>query len=144
MKLQDIFDLWKVDVEINRSELGEEALKLPKLHHKYFSIFTEEKLKLRAYEAELKKLRLDKYEFFTQGPSDETEALGWKLPPIGRVIKADANTYIDVDEEVVKQTLRIGIQQEKIALLDSIIRSLNTRGFLIKNAIDWERFKVGG
>jgi hypothetical protein len=143
MKLQDIFDLWKVDVEINRNDLGEEALKLPKLHHKYFSIFTEEKLKLRSYEAELKKLRLDKYEFFTQGPSDETEALGWKLPPIGRIIKADANTYIDVDEEVVKQTLRIGIQQEKIALLDSIIRSLNTRGFLIKNAIDWARFTAG-
>jgi hypothetical protein len=40
-------------------------------------------------------------------------------------------------------SLRIGIQQEKIELLESIIKSLTGRGFNIKAALEWEKFKVG-
>lgn len=143
MKLDDIFTLWNVDANIDRTELGDEALKIPKLHAKYYAIFTEERLRLRKYETDLKRLRLDKYEFYTQGPTQETHDLGWKLPAIGKVIKSDAYTYVDADSDIIDLTLKIGIQQEKIELLDSIIRTLTNRGYLLKTAVDWEKFKVG-
>lgn len=143
MKLDDIFMLWNVDSNINRSELGDEALLIPKLHAKYYTIYVEERLRLRKYEAEFKTLKLSKFEFYTQGPTTETRDLGWKLPAVGKVIKSDANTYVDADPDIIDHTLKIGIQQEKIELLDSIIRSLTNRGYLLKTALDWERFKTG-
>ena len=143
MKLDDIRNMWSLDVKIDNTELATEALRIPSLHSKYFNIFTEERLRLRKYETEMKKLRLEKYEFFTQGPTKETQERGWQLPPIGKVIKSEVNNYIDADDDIINLTLKIGIQQEKIDMLDSIIKSLTARGFLIKNAIDFEKFRVG-
>jgi hypothetical protein len=35
------------------------------------------------------------------------------------------------------------MQKEKVDFVESIIKSLTTRGYQIKSAIDWEKFKVG-
>ena len=35
------------------------------------------------------------------------------------------------------------LNREKIDFLESVIKTINIRGFHIKNAIDWEKFKVG-
>lgn len=143
MKIEDIFALWEQDSHLDRSELGNEALNIPKLHHKYFKIFTNERLVLRKYEAEFKQLKLAKHEFFTMGPTNETHEKGWKLPPQGKIIRSDVNNYIEADQEVIDKSLRIGIQQEKIELLESIIKSLTGRGFNIKAAIEWAKFQTG-
>jgi hypothetical protein len=143
MKIDDIFALWEQDSRLDRSELGNEALNIPKLHHKYFKIFTNERLVLRKYEAEFKQLKLAKHEFFTMGPTEDTHAKGWRLPPQGKIIRSDVNNYIEADQEVIDMSLSIGIKQEKIELLESIIKSLTGRGFNIKAAIEWEKFKVG-
>lgn len=143
MKIEDIHNMWALDARIDGTELSTEALRIPSLHSKYFSIFTQERLRLRKYDTDMKKLKLAKHEFFTQGPTQETMEMGWKLPPVGKVIKSEVGNYIDADDDVINLTLKIGIQQEKIELLESVIRSLNNRGYLIKNAIDFEKFKMG-
>lgn len=143
MKLEDIFAFWEQDSNISRDELDRESLNTSKLHHKYHKIFTHERLILRKYELELKQLRLEKFEFYTQGPTKETMDKGWKLPPIGKILKADAGTYVDADSDVVALTLKVGMQHEKIELLESIIKSIMNRGFQIKNAIEWIRFQSG-
>jgi hypothetical protein len=143
MKLEDIYSEWEKDATIDRTELSDEVLRIPKLHHKYFKMFTNERLILRKYEAEFKQLKLAKHEFFTMGPTEETHAKGWRLPPQGKIIRSDVNNYIDADTEVINLTLKIGIQQEKLDLLESVIKSLTNRGFNIKAAIDFEKFKVG-
>jgi hypothetical protein len=143
MKLEDILKEWEQDSVIKREILDEEALRIPVLHKKYHTIYTHERLILRKLEVELKVLKLDKYEFFTQGPNSETEKKGWVLPPIGKIIKSDVQQYIDCDKQVVELTLRVGTQHEKIELLDSIIKSLRDRGFQIRSAIDWIKFTSG-
>lgn len=143
MKLEQIFEEWEKDVAINRAELGDEALKIPKLHHKYYKIFANERLVLKKYDAELKQLRLEKQEFFILGPTEESHAKGWRLPPVGKVLRSDVNTYIDADQDIINLTLKIGMQHEKIDFLESIIKTLHNRNFNIRAAIDWEKFKVG-
>lgn len=143
MKIEEILDLWKEDSTIDRTELGDESLKIPKLHHKYYQIFIQEKLILRSYDSDMKKLKLDKYEFFTQGHTEETRDKGWELPARGMILKADIPMYMEADKELIKLSLKIGLQQEKIELLESIIKSLNNRGYNIKSAIDWQKFTMG-
>lgn len=144
MNIDDILNLWQEDVKIDRTELGDEALNIPKLHHKYYEIFVKERLILRKYEAEFKQLKLDKYEFLTQGPNEETKDKGWRLPAKGMILKGDIPMYLEADQDIINLSLKIGLQQEKIELLDSIIKSIMNRNFVIKNAIDWNRFTMGG
>lgn len=144
MKIEEIFAQWKQDSTIDKTELGDEALKIPKLHHKYYQMYISERLLLRSLEAEMKRLKLDKFEFLTQGPNEDTKDKGWKLPPRGMVLKSDIQMYLEADDDVVKLSLRIGMQQEKLELLESIIKSLNNRGYNIKAAIDWQKFTMGG
>jgi hypothetical protein len=143
MTIDEILENWQIDAKIDNTELGQEALNIPKLHHKYYQIYVKEKLILRKQESEMKQLKLDKYEFFTQGPNEETKNKGWKLPPKGMILKTDMPMYMDADEEIVNLSLKIGYQQEKIELLDSIIKTIINRNFLIRNAIDWQKFTMG-
>ena len=142
MKLEEIFEAWKLDCVVDKTELGEEALKIPKLHHKYFQVYSSEKLLLKKYESDLKKLKLEKHEFYTQGPNEETPT-HWKLPPKGMILKADIPMYIDADEDIIRMNLKIGLQMEKIELLESIIKTIMNRGYLIKTAVDWTKFTMG-
>jgi hypothetical protein len=143
MQLDEIYDEWAKDSEIDKTELGEEAIKIPKLHNKYFQIFSKERLLLRKYETDMKKLKLDKFEFYTQGPSKETKDRNWELPAKGIILKQEMPMYLEADKDIVDLSLKIGYQQEKVELLDSIIRSLTNRGFQIKSAIDWYKFTMG-
>jgi len=143
MKLEEIFNQWKEDSVIDKTELGDEALNIPKLHHKYYQILVSERLLLKSHESDMKKLKLDKYEFFTQGPNEETQEKGWQLPAKGLILKADIPMYMDADEDIIKLSLKIGVQQEKIELLESIIKTLINRGYNIKTALDWQRFING-
>jgi hypothetical protein len=143
MKLDSIYALWAEDSKIDRMDLGEESLKISSLHQKYSEIYTNEKIALRKYESDLKVLKLEKHEFYTQGPTNETQEKGWELPAIGKIIRSDVQQYIDADKDVIQLTLKIGVQYEKVSLLESIIKNLFNRGFQIKNAIDYMKFQAG-
>jgi hypothetical protein len=144
MKFEDILSSWEQDSVIDRTELADESLKIPKLHHKYYSIYVAEKAMLRRLESDLKKLKLEKYEFYTQGPTEETKEKGWRMPARGMILKADIPMYMEGDQDVIDLSLRIGVQQEKVELLESIIKSFQTRGYIIKSAIDFLKFSMGG
>jgi hypothetical protein len=144
MKIEEIFDEWKTDSSIDRTELGDESLNVPKLHNKYYRMYVDEKLVLKKLESTAKSLKLEKYEFYTQGPSKEQMDRGWTLPGRGLILKPDIPMYMDADRDIIELNLKIGYQQEKVELLESIIKSLRDRGFLIKAAIDWAKFTMGG
>jgi hypothetical protein len=143
MKLDEILDMWSTDCDVDRTELGEEALKIPKLHSKYLRCFSEERLLLRRLEAERKELYLLKSDYFRGVLSEEDlKSNGWE-PFRLSVLKSDLPTYIEADHDIIKLNLRIAMQQEKTDTLESIIKSISNRGYLIKSAIDYEKFKVG-
>jgi hypothetical protein len=143
MKFEEVFEEWKKDSEIDQTDLGAESLKIPKLHHKYYMILVAEKASLRKLEYQYKQLKLAKYEFYSQGHTEETKKLGWQLPPRGIILKADIPLYLESDQDVIDLSLKIGMQQEKVDFLESIIKSFQTRGYLIKNSIDFMKFTMG-
>lgn len=142
MQLDAILDLWQKDSEIGL-ELSNESLNIPKLHHKYYRIFVDERLQLLKLQSELKKLERAKNDYYA-GTMDieELNERGWK-PWSLKVLKSDIPNYIETDNDIIDLNLRVGYQKEKIDLLDSIIKNLSNRGFQIKNAIDFMRFQSG-
>jgi hypothetical protein len=144
MRIDEIQALWEADANIDRMELGNEAIKIPKLHSKYYKIYIDERLALRKAQADYKVLLKDKQVYYMGGMDKaELDERGWEQNPI-RVLKADLPTYIDADPDIIKQALKIGYQQEKVDFLESVIKTLRERGFNIKSAIEWARFQVGG
>ena len=143
MKLDDILNMWAEDCQIDRTELGEESLKLPKLHSKYLRHFTEERLALKKLEEERKELVKTKHDYYRGVlPEEDLRANGWE-PFQLNVLKSDIPMHLEADQDIIKINLRIAMQQEKTDTLESIIRAINNRGYLIKNAIEYEKFKVG-
>jgi hypothetical protein len=61
-----------------------------------------------------------------------------------KILKQDLAVYTDADQDLQRIQAKIDIQKQKISFLESAIKTISNRGYLIKNAIDWERFKVGG
>ena len=89
MKLEEIYELWEKDSEINPSFISEEAIKIPKLHNKYYKIFSNERLSLRKLETDYKQLYLLKYDYFMGTLDRETlEEKGWKPNP-RNILKSD-------------------------------------------------------
>ena len=143
MSIDELFELWKKDSEIDRSELGEASAVIPQLHYKYYKIFAQERLKLRKLQAEYKVLYKDMWEYFQGNMSEEDlKGRGWEPNPL-RILKSDLGVYIDSDKDIITHNMKIAYQKEKIDFLESVIKTINIRGFHIKNAIDWEKFKVG-
>jgi hypothetical protein len=59
------------------------------------------------------------------------------------VLKGDIPMYLDADDDIINITLKVGLQQEKIELLESIIKLVMNRNYIIRNAIDWQKFTMG-
>lgn len=143
MKFEDIMNMWAEDSRIDQSELGNESLRIPLLHHKYYKAYVEEGMLLKKLELEHKSLYKLKFEYY-MGILDE-ESLkenNWQ-PNALKILKQDLSVYTDSDTDLQKIMIKIDIQKQKLSFLESAIKTITTRGFLIKNAIDWERFKSG-
>ena len=143
MKLDEIQTMWVSDSQIDRTELGEESLKIPQLHSKYYNLFSAERMALRKMEQEYKELYRIKFEYYNGTISEEDlKENGWE-PFQLRILKSDTNVYLQSDKDLGRAELRIELQREKVEFLESIIKNLPARGYQINAAISWEKFKVG-
>ena len=145
MKLEEIQESWSSDSQIDDTELDNESLNIPELHHKYFRIFSDEKLKLVRMYSKQKELRRLKWLYYTGKLDQETlENLEWHVFDLDiKKNRSDLEMFIESDKDILELSEKISYQKEKIEYLESIIKSLNTRGFQIKNAIEWKRFTMG-
>lgn len=143
MKLEDIHTEWGKDSKIDPLNLSSESLNTPKLHGKYLKIMSEERLKLKKLRAAKGELVFAKTEYFT-GKMDKAEldARGWE-PFAVRLLKQDLPIYLEADKDIITVNLQIGMQEEKVEVLESILKTIANRGYQIKNYIDWKKFENG-
>lgn len=146
MTLEEIQKLWTSDCVIDDTQLDIESTKLPAIHNKYLKIYSDEKLRLVRMDSKKKELQKLKWLYYT-GKIDKTslDDMGWE--PFELDIKSrnkeDLNRFLESDRDLIEIQEKIEYQKEKINYLETIIKSLTNRGFLIKNAIDWKKFTMG-
>ena len=143
MTLDELNNEWSKDSQIDRTELGDEAIRIPQLHSKYFKLYSQERLTLRKSLEAAKSLLRDLTFYYLGSLDRETMSdYGWEQND-HIILKSDVSMHIDAHPEWIKSNLNIAYKQEKVDFLESIIKSLNGRGFNINAAIQWEKFKVG-
>jgi hypothetical protein len=143
MTLDDIRKEIERDVRLDDAALDIEALKIPQLHSKYLNFLTDEKLTLSKCEFDMKALLRAKWEYYTGKMSqEELTARGWE-PFALKILRNDLDLYLDSDADLIKLKQKSDFQKEKIALLEEVVKELNTRHWKIRNAIEWRRFTNG-
>lgn len=143
MKIEKLYEEWAKDGEIDIANISMNSADIPKLHNKYFRWYTEEGLKLKKLKADYKVLVKLKTDYYNGNLDvEELKEYGWEPQPL-RILRQDIPTYIESDKDIIEHSLRIGLQEATVEYLESIIRQINNRNFILKNIIDWEKFRTG-
>ncbi len=143
MNIEQIVKEWDKDCKIDITELGTESAKIPQVHNKYLKIYMGERIALYKYKGENKKIKRNLLEYYLgELDQDELDQLG-RQQFYKKLLKNEVDVYIESDNMMIEANLRLGMQDEKVAYLDSIIKNINNRGFQLKTAVDWARFTTG-
>lgn len=144
MNIEAILAEWEVDCDINQTDLSTESRRTPKLHAKYYKMLVHERLRLRDLEIKKKELFHDLHEYYTGDMSEERlKELDWEPRLTSKVLKSELPIHIDADKTWINMNCKMVVQQEKVTLLEDIIKVINNRSFHINNIISWEKFRNG-
>ena len=131
------------DVALDESAMDLESLKIPQLHSKYLNFLTDERLCLSKMKHDLSVLLRCKWEYYTGKMSqEELTVRGWE-PFALKVLRNDLDLYLESDADLGKLRMKVEYQEQKIALLEEIVKELNNRHWKIRNAIEWRKFING-
>lgn len=146
MKLSEIQTMWQKDCQIDDTKLDVELLKIPNLHSKYFGFYNDECLQQKKFYYEKKRLlKLKTIYYAGKMSQEELEELGWE-PFMFKIVKGyepRIETYLAGDNDLIKADEKLDYIKQKVDFLESIIKSLNTRGYNLRAAIDFLRFTMG-
>lgn len=139
--LDIIQKMWEEDSKIDIDNLHTESLNIPILHSKYFNLYNTINLLKKKAEVQRKKIRHEKYEYFT-GKADPDVYLENPFPKKIRD-KETLQGYIDSDEKLSQIILKIEYYETMLIYIDSILKMIANRTYQIKNSIDFLRFQSG-
>lgn len=145
MKINELIDEWKKDTRIDDLNLDSESLKVPSLHSKYMGHLSESRMELRQLRIQRRLLVKDLFEYY-HGDLNNPEDLERisREPYVKKLMKTDVMSYVEADREVMRMDAKIEMQSELVDTLLEIMKSINNRGYSLKNAIDWRRLTTGG
>lgn len=140
MRMSELTQLIEDDSKIDDTKLDLESLKIPYLHAKYYKIFIEELRVLKGIEAQYGKIRKDRIDYYTGKSDDDVYK---EFPLDHRILKADLDIYLNADTILCDIESKKSLQDAKVKMVESFIKTLTNRSFTIKNAIEFRKFQVG-
>tara|TARA_R100000657_G_C4666048_1_gene109977 strand:+ start:395 stop:829 length:435 start_codon:yes stop_codon:yes gene_type:complete len=140
MNLSELYDMVKVDLKIDETELDKESLNTPVLHNKYLVFHGNEKLKLHKLNSDLKIQKRDKWLYYTGKMSqEELDERNWE-PFDLVVLKTDIDKFIESDRDLITLQSKIKYQEQIVDYLESVIKIVSNRQWNIRAALDWIKF----
>lgn len=141
-RINELYDLWREDSEVNTLNPGDALIDIPKLHYKYVHILSVYRMKSKNFEMERSNLRTLKYDYY-MGRMDESDLKkhGWEPFPL--VLKADVNMYMEGDKDLHKIAYKKSICDEIVEVCTSILKELNARTYQLRDYIAWQKFTQG-
>ena len=140
MTLEELQESVNKDFKLDDTELDRESVNIPLLHNKYLIHFNKFNLLLKKADQEHKSLTKDKWEYYT-GKADPS--VYQEKPFDIKVLKSDVHIYMDSDPELQKADQKVAYLNQIVKYLEQVLRGVNNRTFLIKNAIEWKKFTSG-
>ena len=128
------------DLKVDDEHLDTESLKNQEIKAKYLDIKSKYELLLFKAKGEYKRIYRDKWEYY----GGKADAKVYVSKPFDiKVLKTDLSVYITSDEDVIDAENKIGYLETVVDYIKGVIKSVDNRGWDIKNAIEWKKFEAG-
>lgn len=144
MKLSEIQESWEKDSYIDETNLGRESTRVPTLHAKYLVHLSKVKLQHRKAESDYYNTRRLKYRYY-RGEMTQEELVSneWPQWQGNKPLKNEMDEFLQCDKDLIEFQDKIEYFKTVIYTLEQIIRSINSRTWDIKSAIEWQKFTNG-
>ena len=128
------------DLKVNNEHLDTESLKNQEIKAKYLDIKSKYELLLFKAKGDYKRIYRDKWEYY----GGKSDAKVYVSKPFDiKVLKTDLSVYITSDEDIINAENKIGYLETVVDYIKGVIKSVDNRGWDIKNAIEWKKFEAG-
>ena len=141
MNLEELKKEAYKDLPITDQEhLDQESFRNQEIKSKWLDYKTRFELLLVKNKGDYQKLYRAKWEYY----GGKSDAKIYASKPFDlKVLKTDLSVYITSDEEVIDAENKIGYLETVVDYIKGVIKSVDNRGWDIKNAIEWKKFEAG-
>ena len=130
----------KKDLEVDDETLDKESYKNQELYAKYLDHKTNFELLLYKAKGDYKILFKDKWEYY----GGKADAKVYATKPFDlKVLKTDLSIYIESDEDIIQIEHKIVYLETVVKYIDGVLKSIQSRGWDIKNAIAFRQWEHG-
>ena len=140
-KLNELQEEAKSDLAITRLEnLDQESYKNQYIKPKWLEY--RSRFELLKTQASIKhtKLYREKWEYY----GGKADAKVYAAKPFDlKVLKTDLGMYINSDDDIIELQAKISYYEVVVKYIDGVIKSIDNRGWDIRNAQDWKKFEAG-
>ena len=140
MTLDELQKQAEKDLKIDDVELGDESLKTANLHQKYLNIYNNFRQLQLMSDAQYRILYRKKWEYYG-GKADPQ--IYRDNPFDHKILKQDIHIYLESDEELIKAKQKTEYNKICMDSCEKILKQIQSRGWDIKNAIEWRKFVDG-
>jgi len=141
MNLDELQKMIELDSVIELTNLSTHSIEVPKISAKYQHILMDYLRIQKQLEFKMQKVKKELLEYYKGYASDNI----YLEKPLNRKPAAgEVETYIKADNDWQVVAAKFEHITMKIKLVEEFVKQLNQRSFMIKNAIDYEKFKNGG
>jgi hypothetical protein len=145
MKLNEIQTMWTEDCKVDQTNLGRAAARVPELHAKYLNMLSTVRLQYRKAEADYLRLRKLKFKYYRgELTKEELAELKWEQFLHNRPLKNEMEDTMNTDDDIIQSMDRVEYIKTVMYQLEQILKSINSRTWDIKSAIEWYKFTNGG
>ena len=128
------------DLKVDNEHLDTESLKNQEIKATYLDYKTRYELLLFRAKGDYKRMYREKWEYY----GGKADAKIYASKPFDlKVLKTDLAVYITSDEEVINAENKSGYLETVVDYIKGVIKSVDNRGWDIKNAIEWKKFEAG-
>ena len=141
MKLEELQNEARNDLAIvNQERLDQESYKNQNIKPKWLEYKTKYDQLLIIAKADHQRMYRQKWEYY----GGKADAKVYVAKPFDlKVLKTDLQMYINSDEDILNLQGKIAYYESIIKYIEGIIKSIDNRGWDIRNATDWKKFEAG-
>ena len=128
------------DLKVDNEHLDTESLKNQEIRANYLDHKSRYELLLFKAKGDYKRMYREKWEYY----GGKADAKIYATKPFDlKVLKTDLAVYITSDEEIINAENKVGYLETVVDYIKGVIKSVDNRGWDIKNAIEWRKFEAG-
>lgn len=144
MTFDDLSQEYKKDeIDINSPMLDEVAGQIPSIHRKWLDILAAEQKELISLRKSRNKLRRLKWEYYSGKLDQETlTKMGWDQFN-HKIMRTDLDKYLESDKDLQKFDVAIEETNARISYIESVLKEILNRNWLLRNMIEWRKFISG-